>query len=94
MDKYAYDEKKQQCYTQGNSDNRRELFKEITGQPDSKNGLAQVRDKFSNKFPAGFIYNYHQFTFSIVNRICQGEIADYRFVIPAKAGIQSGGALE
>ena len=90
MDKYAYDEKEYQCYTQSNSDNRRELFKEIAGQADSENGLTQVTDEFSDKFSAGLVYNYHLFTFITVNKTCQGESAPALFPLPWWEGLGEG----
>ncbi len=73
MDENTCYDKTDTHYAKDCPDNRGELFEEITGQPDGKDGFTQVTDKFSDKFASGRIYNYHQNKFSIRKAYCQGE---------------------
>ena len=78
LDENACYDKSYAYYAKSCPDNGREFLKEIACQANSENGLTQVTDEFGNKFSAGFVYNYHQLTFSTVNKTCQEEIVGGR----------------
>jgi len=60
---------------QDNSQIQRKFFKKITGESYCQNGLAKVGYNFSNKFPARFIEEYHNFWKKYITRLmtCQAD---------------------
>ncbi|MCX5699361.1 MAG: hypothetical protein NTX01_06660 [Candidatus Omnitrophica bacterium] len=71
LNKNTYYNKAYTDYTKDYSDNRGKLFEEITCQADGKNGFTQITDKFSDKFSARFINDYHRFNVNTAQGFCQ-----------------------